>query len=40
MFANVFKENFVDSAVNDRAYINYVNDRAKASKNGIINVKL
>ena len=32
MFAIVLKENFVDSAVNGRAYNNYVNDRVKASK--------
>ena len=32
MFANVFRDNFVDSAVNGRAYNNYINDRPKASK--------
>ena len=32
MFANVFKDNFVNSAVNGRTYNNHVHDRAKASK--------
>ena len=32
MFTNVFKDNFVFSAINSRAYNNYVDDRAKASK--------
>ena len=30
MFANVIEDNFVNFAVNGRAYNNYVNDRAKA----------